>query len=67
MKDLWTGKVKKIGQEITNQEKQIHQIRDSINKFDQEKENSAKEISTMGGKIATLETEIDKNNKLIQG
>ena len=65
-KDLWSNKVKKIGQEIILQEKQIHSIRDSINKMDGEKDNSSKEITKMQSKVQTLEVEIERNNTLIK-
>jgi len=58
--------VKKIGQEIILQEKQIHSIRDSINKMDGEKDNSSKEITKMQSKVQTLEVEIERNNTLIK-
>jgi len=58
--------VKKIGQEIILQEKQIHSIRDSINKMDGEKDNSSKEIIKMQSKVQTLEVEIERNNTLIK-
>ena len=66
IKDLWSNKVKKIGQEIILQEKQIHSIRDSINKMDGEKDNSSKEIIKMQSKVQTLEVEIERNNTLIK-
>lgn len=66
IKDLWSNKVKKIGQEIILQEKQIHSIRDSINKMDGEKDNSSKEITKMQSKVQTLEVEIERNNTLIK-
>ena len=66
IKDLWSDKVKKIGQEIILQEKQIHSIRDSINKMDGEKDNSSKEITKMQSKVQTLEVEIERNNTLIK-
>ena len=58
--------MKKIGQEIILQEKQIHSIRDSINKMDGEKDNSSKEITKMQSKVQTLEVEIERNNTLIK-
>ena len=66
IKDLWSNKVKKIGQENILQEKQIHSIRDSINKMDGEKDNSSKEITKMQSKVQTLEVEIERNNTLIK-
>ena len=66
IKDLWSNKVKKIGHEIILQEKQIHSIRDSINKMDGEKDNSSKEITKMQSKVQTLEVEIERNNTLIK-
>ena len=66
IKDLWSNKVKKIGQEIILQEKQIHSIRDSINKMDGEKDNSSKEITKLQSKVQTLEVEIERNNTLIK-